>query len=380
MALRSGTIFRRAIPSFQLDTSYTMAPVGTDAPNSRPKDKQPARSPPDATISPSPQLEVPSSSGATQQSSSLDQRLTSLENSLSQLLSLIQQAQEQQQSLPPEQPATLQPLPPAPQQQAPSLSQPMRPPATPPPPQQIPISMPTVLAPGVSFVPPISLNPTSGMSLDRSFPHVEPALRLAIAKHDFRPGHLYKLDATVKERPKPRTFEISDDGEFTQRDRDASPKDYPSFRTLYDPLVVYFEILEYFIISSGNIPAIQQVVLGCSEYLRLLYQIYTRYEWSAVLQYHFMFHNRRIAEMREGDYSGWRTIDSELAALYLYSNPKPPNRATTSSSSTNAKQTCFAFQTGKCSTPCPQGRQHKCKNCNNTSHGRSTCTEKSSTA
>ena len=113
------------------------------------------------------------------------------------------------------------------------------------------------------------------MSLDHSFPHVEPALRLVIMKHDFHPGHLYKLDVTIKECPKPRMFEISDNSEFTQCDHDASPKDYPSFHALFDPLVVYFEILEYFIISSSNIPAIQQVVLGYSEYLHLLYQIYT---------------------------------------------------------------------------------------------------------
>ncbi|KAF8573432.1 hypothetical protein K439DRAFT_1557246 [Ramaria rubella] len=36
-------------------------------------------------------------------------------------------------------------------------------------------------------------------------------------------------------------------------------KDYPSFHSLFNPLVVYFEILQFFIISSGNIPAIQQV-------------------------------------------------------------------------------------------------------------------------
>ena len=186
-------------------------------------------------------------------------------------------------------------------------------------------------------------------------------------------------DATVKEHPKPKTFEISDDGEFTQCDRDASPKDYPSFRALYDPLVIYFEILEYFIISSGNIPATQQVVLGCSEYLHLLYQIYSRYEWSAILQYHFMFHNWRLAEMREGDYSGWRVIDSELASLHLYGNPKSSDKVAASSNFANAKQTCFVYQTGKCPMPCPQGHQHKCKNCGSMNHGCSTCTDKSAT-
>ena len=125
------------------------------------------------------------------------------------------------------------------------------------------------------------------MSLDCSFPHVNPVLQLAITKHEFCPGHLYKLDAIVKEKPTAKTFEISDDGAFTQHERDASPKDYPSFHTLFDPLVIYFEILQFFIISSGNVAAIHQVNLGCSEYLRILYQIYSRYEWSTVLQYFY---------------------------------------------------------------------------------------------
>ncbi|KAF8578105.1 hypothetical protein K439DRAFT_1298782, partial [Ramaria rubella] len=76
-------------------------------------------------------------------------------------------------------------------------------------------------------------------------------------------------------------------------------------------------ILQFFIIASGNVPAIQQVVLGCSEYLRILYYTYTCYEWTAVLQYHFAFHSRRLAKMRDGDYSGWQTMDAEPAALHL---------------------------------------------------------------
>jgi hypothetical protein len=218
------------------------------------------------------------------------------------------------------------------------------------------------------------------MSIDRSFPHIESALRLAIARHEFRPAHLYKLDATVKEKPKGKTFEISDDGDLTQREREGSSKDYPSFRSLYDPLVVYFELLQYFIISSGNLPVIQQVVLGCSEYLRILYQMYTRYEWTAVLQYHFMFHNRRLAEMRDGDYSGWRIIDAELASLYLYGNPKSSSKPIVHSSSTssqNAKQTCFSFQNGKCTSPCAHGRIHKCRNCQSPDHGKASCNKKS---
>ena len=111
MALCIGTSFHQAILSFQLDTLFPMAPVGVDAPTSHSRDKQPAQSPPDATSTPL-QPEVSSSSGAALQGSMTDQCLTSLENSLSQLLSLIQQAQELQQSWPPEQPPISQQPPP----------------------------------------------------------------------------------------------------------------------------------------------------------------------------------------------------------------------------------------------------------------------------
>ncbi|KAF8587742.1 hypothetical protein K439DRAFT_1311555, partial [Ramaria rubella] len=154
------------------------------------------------------------------------------------------------------------------------------------------------------------------------FPHIDCVLQLSIARHEFRPRHLFKLDAMIKEKPHPKSFKISNSGEFTQHKRDASPKDYPSFRSIFDPLTVYFKILQFFVIASVNVPAIHQVVFGCSEYTRILYQIYTQYEWAAVLHYHFLFHNRRLAEMREGDYSGWRAMDAELASLYLYGNPR----------------------------------------------------------
>ncbi|KAF8574514.1 hypothetical protein K439DRAFT_1300275, partial [Ramaria rubella] len=135
------------------------------------------------------------------------------------------------------------------------------------------------------------------------FPHVDPALWLSITKHKFCPGHLFKLDATIKEKLRPKSFEISDSGEFTQHERDASPKYYPSFRSLFDPLTVYFKILQSFVISLANFPAIHQVVFSCSEYTQIFYQLYMQYEWATVLQYHFLFHNHHLAEMREGNFS-----------------------------------------------------------------------------
>ncbi|KAF8528241.1 hypothetical protein JB92DRAFT_3207746, partial [Gautieria morchelliformis] len=94
-------------------------------------------------------------------------------------------------------------------------------------PPNVALSLPSSAPPslqGTSFMPPVSLNPALGMSLDRTFSHIESALWLAIARHEFRPGHLYKLDTTMKEKPNPKTFAILDEGEFTQQERDASPR------------------------------------------------------------------------------------------------------------------------------------------------------------
>ncbi|KAF8583872.1 hypothetical protein K439DRAFT_1347682 [Ramaria rubella] len=208
-------------------------------------------------------------------------------------------------------------------------------------------------------------------SLNQSFPHVDAALRLAIARHEFCPGHLFKLDSAIKDKPQTKMFKLSNSSDFTQHERDTSPKDYPSFRALFNPLSTYFEILKFFIISSGNIPAIQQAVLGCSEYLHILYHLYMHYEWTAILQYHFMFHSHRLAEMHDGDDSGWRVMDAELALLYLYGNIKQ-NSSKASSSPTNStsisKQTGFSFQQGKCPSPCMHRQSHKCKNCQSANH------------
>ena len=354
MALHSGAIYCHAVPSFHLLSSPMVAPTnGTVPSGSHAKDKQPACTPqsnaPDPGATPTLPFPTPSST---------DQCITSLEAQLSSLLAMMQQAQQAILQ------ATL-------QQHQLFLPQEL-------PPQHLP---PPSTLQSNAFIPPISLNPASGMSLDHSFPHVNPMLQLAIAKHEFCPGHLFKLDAIVKEQPTAKTFEISDDGAFMQCERDASPKDYPSFCTLFDPLIIYFEILQFFIISPGNVAAIHQVNLSCSEYLHILYQIYSRYEWSAVLQYHFMFHNCCLAEMCNGDYSGWQIMDSELASLYLYGNPKPKSTSySNASSSSNAKQICFTFQSAKCASPCTHGCIHKCKICSSPDHRCLACTEKSKPA
>ncbi|KAF8576608.1 hypothetical protein K439DRAFT_1622741 [Ramaria rubella] len=312
MVPQDSPILRHSIASFEIAQTASMSPTDGTAASCACK-KQHSNLSPDSTI-PSPLLNIdpPGSSPFPPFSTTVtpEDCLNSLEKSVGVLITIMHQAQQIAQQQGPLQ--LLQ----QPQQQPPQPIQPQ--PQAPPQPQQSqqhqqqqPFFTPSHLQPTVlhssaiptpfapaSFIPPISLNPAAGaLSLDRSFPHVNTALSLAITRHELRPGHLFKLNSTIKDKPRPKTFKLSESGNFTQHDRDASPKDYPSFRAVFDPLSTYFEILQYFIISARHIPSIQQVVLGSSEYLHILYHLYMCYEWSAVLQYHFMFHNRRLAEM-----------------------------------------------------------------------------------
>ena len=126
---------------------------------------------------------------------------------------------------------------------------------------------------------------------------------------------------------------------------------YIYLMTLNILLVLYFSILQVHVSSSGNIPAIRQVIIGCNEYLRTLYDLYIEYDWTALLNYHFAFHARRLMEMAKGDYSCWSDIDGALQNHFLIGHPrirakdKPvPSRPTQDIS----KQTCNDFNFRTC--------------------------------
>jgi len=148
-------------------------------------------------------------------------------------------------------------------------------------------------------------------------------------------------------------------------ERDASPKEYPSFWSLHNLLHIYFNILMHQLIASGNQAALLQFTHGSSKYMSGLFKLYIKFEWPQVLEYHFRFHNRRIIEMQEGSYRGWEHVDADLMPLHLFSHPKahPPKQniqLAWSNPKDMSKQFCHAFTYGKCSLPCKSGRIHKC--------------------
>jgi len=91
-----------------------------------------------------------------------------------------------------------------------------------------------------------------GRSLASYFPDVKPALLLAITKHKLDPGQLFKINPQMKDRPKDTQLQLSDAGILVKAERDGLPKEYPSFRSLHDPLHIYFNIIMHQLIVSGS--------------------------------------------------------------------------------------------------------------------------------
>ena len=135
----------------------------------------------------------------------------------------------------------------------------------------------------------------------------------------------------MKDRPKDAHLQLSDMGILIKAERDSSPKEYPSFRSLHDPLHIYFTIIIHQLTVSGSMANLLEFSHGSSKYLSGLYNLYLKYEWPQVLEYHFKFHNRRIVEMQEGTYVGWGHIDRDLMSPHLFGHPK--SRPTKPSSS-----------------------------------------------
>jgi len=64
---------------------------------------------------------------------------------------------------------------------------------------------------GVSVGPPLVANPP-GRSLASYFPDVRPALLLAIAKHEFDLGQIFKIDPQMRDKPRDGHLQLSEAG------------------------------------------------------------------------------------------------------------------------------------------------------------------------
>ncbi len=227
------------------------------------------------------------------------------------------------------------------------------------------------------FAPAVNL-PSSGTSLLDLFPSVKASILLDIARHDFEPSDLYKLDPKYRDKAARSVLDF-DGTTFTLRD--PSTKDYPSFRSVFAPLMTYFNILTAFAASSGNAEYQYQVASGAFFYMSQLEQFNDEYQWSAVLLYHINFHHKRRREMTRGDYSGWAQVDSALHAQHLCGKERQRVSAArgtqknASGSGGSNTEVCRLFNRGVCTSPCRNKRIHKCSECGSADHGQSTCTK-----
>ena len=205
-----------------------------------------------------------------------------------------------------------------------------------------------------------------------------PVFLLAITKHEFDPGQLFKIDPQLKDKPRDGHLQLSEAGVLIKAEWDTYPKEYPSFCSLHHPLHIYFNILLHQFITSGNQQALIDFAHSSSKYMSGLYKLYLKYEWPQLLEYHFRFHNRHILEMQEGKYGGWEHMDTDLMSLHLFSHPKatPAKQSPQpawSGQKDVSKQFCHMFTFSKCSSPCKSGRIHRCHKCSSPDHNTSSC-------
>lgn len=239
------------------------------------------------------------------------------------------------------------------------------------------------------FVPPSTLNPAAGVSsILQFFPEVEASVLQSVVKHELQPQHLHKLMTTTAVKPIASTALIYTAGGF-QAQEPSITRELPTFNIFLKALTLYFDVLSTNIfLTTGDIATYTHVACGGYIYLRSLNHYLTMYTYRTVLEFHMVFHAKHIWEMEDGDYSGWSRTDGELVMQILQpsavtaqlsnersstSSPKPKQR----SNSPKVKQICNNFNDNCCSTPCRNGRDHKCYTCGSDAHSRLSCTTKS---
>jgi hypothetical protein len=213
----------------------------------------------------------------------------------------------------------------------------------------------------------------AGKSLPNLFPSVETSVLLEIARHEFRPIDLCKLDSRFRSK-------IDVERSDSAAPRTGAFKEYPSLHALLIPLSTYFDVLQAFAASAGDANATFLIGHNAALYTAHLLELHQTYEWTAVVQYHMQFHLHRQQEMINGSYSGWGRPDQLLMSQYLFGRFRSTNTSSSSRSGPGkskrdmSSETCFAFNKGSCTTsPCPDGRVHKCRKCSGVDHGEKTC-------
>ncbi|KAF9473988.1 hypothetical protein BDN70DRAFT_769504, partial [Pholiota conissans] len=152
------------------------------------------------------------------------------------------------------------------------------------------------------------------------FSFVPPFVILEIVCYKFHAFDLYKLDnlAGKSDGPNEAIEEKCSPVVKRHSESSGSSKTYPTFASLLQPLLIYFDILGTHAASSGNAAATLTILKGCTAYCAHLSELNAKYEWSAVLWYHKDFFEKRSKEMANGIYSGWVTADHTIINKFLF--------------------------------------------------------------
>ena len=95
-------------------------------------------------------------------------------------------------------------------------------------------------------------------------------------------------------------------------------------------------------------------------YMHHFHVLVTEYEWSAVRNYHMNFFDARLDDMKRGIYDTWAWPDPLLSGQFLYAHARPVSSSASSKAkkqpSNNETQICLNWNSGKCTSPCPNHR------------------------
>lgn len=151
-------------------------------------------------------------------------------------------------------------------------------------------------------------------ALRHMFPTTRGSYISAVANHTFEAHDLYKLDSDAARRNGRTLFDLYGRGTTIQGE---GPADYPTPEALLDPLATYFRILVAATAQADAGAALALADAGFA-YVAHVVALAGRYEWAAVLAYHFDFHRTRALEMRRGELPGrWADVDVGLLARHL---------------------------------------------------------------
>ncbi|KAG9219448.1 hypothetical protein CCMSSC00406_0005342 [Pleurotus cornucopiae] len=237
------------------------------------------------------------------------------------------------------------------------------------------------------FIPPATSNPAAGASsILTCFPEIESSILLSVIKHELRPQQLHKLiTSTNVKQLNPNSLFITTDG--LQVAEASLSRELPSFALFIRTLTVYLDILtNHVTLTTNNAAMVCHIAHGGFFYLKMLNYYSSIYTYKAILDFHMVFHAKRLREMEQGNYSGWSKIDSNAVAEFLQGSivvaqlaaarSGASSKSKSRSSAPRQDEVCKNFNDERCASPCRHNRLHKCSSCNLDAHGRSTCSAK----